>query len=64
LRFTCFHLLDPVFLLALRYPVRCRDCGYRFHVRIFDIPMIKREIQRRRAKEMSQKPSPPAQASH
>ena len=51
LRPAHFQMTDLAFLLALRSPVRCRECRRRFHVSIFRIGKIRRDAEARRARE-------------
>ena len=51
LRPSRLQLKDLVYLLVLRYPVRCRYCRKRFSVSIFSIGKIRREAEARRNRE-------------
>ena len=51
LRPSRLQLKDLVYLLILRYPVRCRNCRKRFSVSIFSIGKIRREAEARRNRE-------------
>ncbi len=54
---------DLVYLLTLRYPVRCRYCRERFFVSIFNIRKVRRDADARDARYKNNVSSPEAVVS-
>jgi len=60
LRPSRLQLKDLVYLIILRYPVRCRTCRERFSVSIFSVRKIQRDAQARRALKANERRMPHA----
>jgi hypothetical protein len=48
--------MDWIFLIILRYPVRCRYCRRRFTVSIFKIRKVRRDAHLRDVRHKNDKP--------